>query len=80
MTWFCSWLSDVVADESALSWVARRITCRPRMEESGEKMKIKESEVRCRLRATSHGRHLSKQRHSKQETCKGSLGGEEGPG
>lgn len=50
------------------------------MEESGEKMKIKESEVRCRLRATSHGRHLSKQRHSKQETCKGSLGGEEGPG
>lgn len=42
-------------------------------------MEIKESEVRCRLRVTSHQRHPFQQKQHGKETRKGSLGGGRSP-
>ena len=74
MTWFCSWLSNEEADGSGPSWDVGRKLCRPRMEESGEKMERKESEVRCQLHVTRRGRQVLRQRLHRQETWDGSLG------
>lgn len=67
MTWFCSWLSDVEADGSGPIREVSSTLCGLRMEESGEKRGIKESEVRSQLHVTSHGRLLFRQKQSRQE-------------